>query len=154
MLALEQVVPEPLFEVRGGEGMGTVGINEMVTLRLRAFSKERDIPDLCEGDVMVGICRRAKRKKKKIQAREDDIQDHGGGSGDDRRSSMDEDEDGEDGEYSRGKEITFKIASIHWGLAPYINLLLHGADARKGGLSGRSASSRHAFAVCEVVDWY
>lgn len=50
----------------------------------------------------------------------------------------------------RVKEYVFKVLSIHWGLMPYINLILKGGSSRKGGRS--TGGNCHAFAVCELID--
>ncbi len=46
---------------------------------------------------------------------------------------------------------TFKIDSIYWGTASYVNLLLDGSSSRNGGGNNRSQSDRNCFVVCKVL---
>ncbi len=115
-----------------------------MTLRLRALPG-KDLPELFEGDRIVGRYRKSKGVRKgKGRRRKGDASEQDEVSSDDDED--DEDDDGElDGEYKsldddsmdedghrkkrrQGFRIKiFKVLSIHWGLMPYINLVLEGS---------------------------
>lgn len=71
--------------------------------------------------------------------------------------STDDDDDGSPSKNRKRKRRRryrtkiFRILSIHWGLVSYVNLLLQGSSARRGGGNDRSSSDKNCFAVCEVL---
>ena len=144
----------------------------VVTLRMQAV-RGREIPELSEGDTLVGYFflgrAAAKGTGRKGTTRGGSKRDD---DGDDASSqqSLSSDSSGDDAEDSSSSDsgsrsderrkrrrrrrrgaCTFRILSIQWGLMPYINLQLQGAAARRGGLAGRSSSRTRCFAVCELV---
>jgi hypothetical protein len=149
-----------------------------VTLRLRALPGN-DLPDLFEGDRIVGRYRKARGRQSqgrgKARRTKDDEQDEvsSNDDGDNKDSnyeaadnssesegdheSLDDDSSGDRAgarikkRKQRYRIKIFKVLGIHWGLMPYVNLVLEGASARRGGGSNRSTSDRNCFAVCEVV---
>jgi hypothetical protein len=141
----------------------------LVTLRLRSLPG-REIPELFDGDRIVAKYKNAKKTGKKSKkaskeadedAEESSQEEHGDEASVDSEDSdlYSEGEDQDDGSSKskrKRKKLAyhtkiFKVLSIHWGLMPYINLLVEGAASRGGGSSNRSSSNKCCFAICEMI---
>jgi hypothetical protein len=161
-------LPEPVDELECSGG-------RMVTLRLRAL-RGKSMPDLSEGDVIVGMYTRGGSGGGMAGGTRDTgsssllSSESGGGDGDDASSrsssiaSLSSSSSSDEAEGGRGRRDgqrednqkrlhrrVFRILDIHWGYKSYVNLVVDGSSARRGGGGGRSASDSNCFAVCEMI---
>jgi hypothetical protein len=171
LICSNATLPEPVMEF----GPRTGG-DRLITLRLRALNK-KVLPEVFDGDIITGTYyssstkrRRKKQTGKSKQRKGDTDMDNSSSdsSSDDDNDDQDEESESQSSDDSdsgsedrqgrqkrkRRKKIhthVFRILSVHWGLKAYVNLVMEGASARRGGGNNRSTSEKNCFAVCELV---